>query len=118
MFDGMTRDAALAKQADSARNVFVETPGIFMATSFFAPLAAAAETHMFWRKSFGLAKRWRDDLEKCRSAPELIEVNAKFGERALALSYSKFWRIAENSALLGRRAVAPESMRLRGVGEK
>lgn len=99
----------------AAHHAMVEAPSVAFATGFFAPLAAMQEAQMFWRRSMGLSRRWAESLAKCRTAPEVIEVNAKFGERMLAFGHSEAWRIAERSALMGRRAVAPSSLQLRSV---
>ncbi len=102
----------------AAHHAMVETPTVYMATGFFAPFAAMQEAQMLWRRSLGLSRRWAESLMKCRSAPEMIEVNAKFGEKAMAIGYSEAWRIVERSALMGRRAVAPSSLRLRDANDR
>ena len=103
--------------APLGHSAMIEAPSVFLAAGAFTPWAMMAEARMFWRKSLGLAHRWSSDLAKCRTASEAIEVNAKYGEKAMALGYSECWRVAERSALLGRRAVAPESLKLRDADE-
>lgn len=90
-----------------------EAPAVAAATGFMTPFAMMAEADMFLRKSRGLAMRWGADLAKCRSPHEMIDVNARYGERAMAMGYSEMWRVLERSALWGRACAAPRSLALR-----
>ncbi|MCI4664069.1 MAG: hypothetical protein MRY74_05040 [Neomegalonema sp.] len=114
----LTTEYAETDEADAAtHHAMVETPGVFWAASMCAPFAAMQEAQMLWRKNYGLARRWSESLWACRSAPEIIETNARYGERALAIAYSEGWRIVERSALMGRQAVAPASLKLRDADD-
>lgn len=108
-YDHQTEDELEA----AAHHAMVETPSVAFASGFFAPLAMMQESQMFMRRSAALSRRWAESLLQCRSAPEMIETNARFGEKALAMGFSECWRIAERSALMGRRAVARRSLELR-----
>ena len=113
MLDVTTDRIEPEEEVAAGHQAFVETPRVAFASTFFAPFAAMTEAQMFWRKSAGLMHRWNSDLAKCRSAAELIDINARYGEKAMALGYSEAWRVIERSAWLGRSAVAPESFKLR-----
>lgn len=113
MLDLTTTYGETNEAESAAHSAMVEQPTVYMASGFFAPFAAMQEAQSFWRKSYGLSRRWAESLMKCRTAPEVIETNAKFGERAMTLCYSECWRVAERSALMGRQAVAPGSLALR-----
>lgn len=113
MLDLTTGYAHLDEAESAAHHTMVEAPSVAMATGFFAPFAALQEAQSFWRKSAGLSRRWSEELLKCRTPTEVIDVNRRFGEKAMAVGFSEVWRVAERSALMGRRAVAPSSFRLR-----
>lgn len=91
----------------------VEEPAVVAATGFMTPFAMAAEAAMFMRKSRGLAMRWGADLAKCKTPQDVINVNARNGERMLAMGYAEMFRVVERSALWGRASVAPQSFKLR-----
>ena len=96
----------------------IEDAAVAATTGFMTPFAMVSEASMFWRKARGLAVRWGQDAARCRSMPELIELNARFGERAMALGYSGMWRVMERSAMLARQSVAPRSYAMRNAEDE
>ena len=93
--------------------VSMETPAVMAATGFMTPFAMAAEATMFWRRARGLSMCWMEALGRCRTPQDLIDTNAHFGEKALALGYGEGFRVLERGALMGRQAAAPGSLALR-----
>lgn len=93
--------------------VSMEAPAVMAAAGFMTPFAVAAEATMFWRRARGLSMCWMGALSRCRTPQDLIETNAHYGEKALALGYSETFRVLERGALMGRQAAAPGSLALR-----
>jgi hypothetical protein len=91
----------------------MEAPAVMAAAGFMTPFAMAAEATMLWRRSRCLSMRWMEALSKCRTPQDVIETNARFGEKALALGFSESFRVFERGAMMGRQAAAPASLALR-----
>lgn len=108
---------ASAAEAQSQLDAMRE-PAVAAATSMMTPFAIMAETADFMRRSRALGMKWGGELAKCRSAQEMIEVNARNGERAMALGYTEAWRVLERSAMWGRAVAAPGSFALRDAKPK
>lgn len=90
-----------------------EGPAVAAAAGFMTPFAVAAEATMFWRRSRGLSLCWMRALAKCKSPQDVIETNARYGEKAMALGFGETFRVFERSAMMGRQAAAPASLALR-----
>lgn len=90
-----------------------ESQRVLAASMMMAPFAAAQASALAMRKTRALAKNWRDAAARCKTMQELIEVNRAYGERAISLGAGEMWRLVERSTLMGRAAMAPQSMALR-----
>lgn len=86
---------------------------VMAASMMMAPLAFAQHSAMAMRRSRALMRHWGEEAVRCRSVGALIEVNRHFGERAMAMTAGEMMRFFEHSALMGRAAAAPDSLKLR-----
>lgn len=91
----------------------MQSSAVFAASMMMAPFAMAQASALAARRGRALARVWGESAMRCRNANELIDVNRRFGERAIALGAGEIMRVMERSAWLGRAAVSPESFRLR-----
>lgn len=96
----------------------VEGPMVAAASMMMAPYAFASEAVMAARRARGLSFAWMHALSRCKSPQDVIDVNARYGERALALGFGEGMRAFERGAMMGRRAVAPGSIALRDADPK
>lgn len=93
----------------------VEEGAVFAATTMMTPFAMAQEATMFMRRVRGLNMQYFAAISKAKSPAEVIDANMKYGERALGLTFGEFGRVLERSALMGRRAAAPDTLPLRDL---
>ncbi|MEM9726217.1 MAG: hypothetical protein AAF909_12270 [Pseudomonadota bacterium] len=74
------------------------------AAAAMAPFAAMQSASVAIRRARALQKGWREAASRCKSAQELIDVNRKYGEKALSAGAGEAWRVLERSLELGRVA--------------
>lgn len=79
------------------------------ATMMMAPFAMAQSSASAIRRGRALIKHWGEEAMHCRSLGALIDVNRRYGERAMAMAANESMRMFEQGAQLGRAAATPPS---------
>ncbi|MEL6980152.1 MAG: hypothetical protein AAGM38_15920 [Pseudomonadota bacterium] len=83
---------------------------VMAASMMMAPFAMARANMQSIRKARALAAQWGEELARTRSMDAAIDVNRRYGEKAIALGAGEMWRVLEHSVTMGRASAAPESL--------
>lgn len=84
----------------------MEKQRIFSAALAMTPFAAAQTASLAMRRARALQKGWREAASRCKSARDLIDVNRRYGEKAISAGATEGWRILERSLELGKVAAS------------
>lgn len=80
---------------------------VMAASMMMAPMAMAKANMQAVRRARALAAQWGEEIVKTRSVDAMIDVNRRYGERAIALGAGEMWRLLENSVAMGRASTKP-----------